>query len=97
MKHDIYHFNYKNFSHQLRTIDTYSNIFADIMVEHGNGFSLLKLIFKPLYKFIRVYFLKKGFLDGLPGFVIATSSAFYIFVKYVKMWERLENKEVKKT
>lgn len=88
MKHDIYHFNYKNFSHQLRTIDNYSNIFADVMVERGKGFSLFQLIFRPLYKFIKVYIIKRGFLDGLPGFILAISNAFYIFVKYVKLWER---------
>lgn len=96
MKHDLYHFNYKNFAHQLRTIDTYSTIFADITADRGKGFSLIKLLFQPLYKFIRGYFLKRGFLDGLPGFVIATASAFYIFVKQVKLWERLQNHEVKK-
>jgi len=88
MKHDIYHFNYKNFSHQLRTIDNYSNIFADGMTERNKGFSLLQLIFRPLYKFIRIYFIKRGFLDGLPGFILAISSSFYIFVKYVKLCER---------
>ena len=88
MKHDICHFNYKNFSHQLRTIDNYSNIFAEVMVKKDKGFSLFQLIFRPLYKFIKVYFIKMGFLDGLPGLVLAVSNAFYIFVKYVKLWER---------
>lgn len=96
LKGDIYHFTYKNFSHQLRTIDNYSNIFADLS-EHDKAFSLLQLIFRPFYKFIRGYFLKRGFLDGLPGFIIATSSAFYVFVKQVKLWEQLQNRERKKT
>ncbi|OQZ04794.1 SPBc2 prophage-derived glycosyltransferase SunS [Candidatus Brocadiaceae bacterium B188] len=95
MKHDLYHFNYKNFSHQLRTIDNYSTIFADIMADRGRGFSLHKLLFQPLYKFIRGYFFKRGFLDGLPGFIIATSSAFYIFAKQVKLWERVRSPEKK--
>ena len=88
MKHDIYHFNYKNFSHQLKTIDNYSNIFADVMIEKNKGFSLFQLFFRPLCKFIKVYFIKMGFLDGLPGFILAVSNAFYIFVKYVKLWEK---------
>jgi len=96
MKHDLYHFNYKNFSHQLKTIDNYSTIFADVMADRGKGFSLFKLLFQPLYKFIKGYFLKRGFLDGLPGFIIATSSAFYIFVKQAKLWERLQRREIRK-
>jgi glycosyltransferase involved in cell wall biosynthesis len=95
MKHDIYHLNYKNFSHQLRTMDNYSNIFADVMIERGKGFSLSQLIFRPLYKFIKVYFFKLGFLDGFQGFTLAISNAFYIFVKYVKLWERLQGNNKK--
>jgi len=95
MKHDIYHFNYKNFSHQLRTIDNYSNIFADGMIERGKDFSLFQLIFRPLYKFIKVYIVKRGFLDGLPGFILAVSNAFYIFVKYVKLWEKTHHNDTK--
>lgn len=91
MKHDIYHFNYRDFSHQLRTIDNYSLIFANIMRERGKGFSLFQLVFRPAYKFVRVYIFKRGFLDGLPGFILAVSNAFYIFVKYVKLWEQSSN------
>lgn len=96
LKHDMYHFNCKNFSHQLRTIDNYSNVFADVMIERGKGFSLFQLLFRPVYKFIKVYILKRGFLDGLPGFILAASNAFYIFVKYVKLWERTRNNGTKK-
>lgn len=95
LKHDIYHFNYKNFSHQLRTMDNYSNIFADVMIERSEGFSLFQLIFRPLYKFIKVYFIKMGFLDGIPGFILAVSNAFYIFVKYVKLWEKTHRNDTK--
>ena len=95
MKHDIYHFNYKNFSHQLKTIDNYSNIFANVMIEKNKGFSLFQLFFRPLYKFIKVYFIKMGFLDGLPGFILAVSNAFYIFVKYVKLWEKTHRNDTK--
>ena len=65
----------------LKTIDNYSNIFADVTVERGKAFSLFQLIFRPLYKFIKVYFIKMGFLDGLPGFILAVSNTFCIFVK----------------
>lgn len=97
MKNDLYHFNYKNFSHQLRTIDNYSNIFADIMIAHGKGFNVFQLIFRPLHKFIKAYIIKMGFLDGLPGFIIAIASSFYIFVKYVKLWERTRNTILKES
>ncbi|MBW2046220.1 MAG: hypothetical protein JRI96_15300 [Deltaproteobacteria bacterium] len=36
---------------------------------------------------MEVYFLKQGFLDGIPGFIIAVSSAYAMFVRYVKLRE----------
>jgi len=47
-------------------------------------------IFHPLGKFIGCYFTKLGFLDGWAGFVIAITSAFFMFCKYVKFRERLD-------
>lgn len=45
------------------------------------------LPFFPLAKFVRMYLLQRGFLDGLPGFVLAVMSSFYVIVKYFKLWE----------
>jgi hypothetical protein len=35
-----------------------------------------------------MYFLERGFLEGIPGFVIAVTGSFYVFLKYAKLWER---------
>ena len=43
---------------------------------------------RPPARFLRSYFQRRGFLDGVPGFVIAVASAFYVFLKYAKLWER---------
>jgi hypothetical protein len=36
---------------------------------------------------LRAYLLKRGFLDGIPGFVIAAATAFHVLLKYAKLWE----------
>ena len=61
LKCDIYHFTYENISRQLKTIDSYSNIFDDV-TERGKRFSLFPLILRPLCKFMRIYIMKMGFL-----------------------------------
>ena len=38
-------------------------------------------------RFIRIYLLKKGFLDGKAGFINAVHGAFYAFLKYVRVDE----------
>ena len=42
---------------------------------------------RPPARFLRAYWLKRGFLDGVPGLVIATATAFHVFLKYAKLWE----------
>ncbi|MCK4908588.1 MAG: glycosyltransferase family 2 protein [Planctomycetes bacterium] len=89
---EIDHYTYKNISEQLKTIDRFSDASSGALIERGVKFSLLKLIFSAPVKFIETYVFKAGFLDGLPGFIIAVNSAFYTFNKYAKIWEQEKGK-----
>jgi len=48
---------------------------------------LLNLIFNPPFRFFKEYIFKLGFLDGIPGLIIAVSTSYYVFVKHIKLWE----------
>ena len=88
LKNNLLHYPYKGvISGQLQTVDNFSSLIAEDMYEKGKRFHLILLLFRPLFKFFEVYFLKKGFLDGLPGFIIAVTSAYALFVRYVKIRE----------
>jgi hypothetical protein len=45
------------------------------------------MLFKPPVKFIEMYIIKLGFLDGIQGFIIAAASAFSSFLKIAKLYE----------
>jgi glycosyltransferase involved in cell wall biosynthesis len=85
---DILHYTYEDISHQIKTIDRFSDASSEALLSEGKTFCLCNLLFRPPVKFIETYLLKLGFLDGLAGFIIAVSSSFYVFVKYAKMWEK---------
>jgi hypothetical protein len=87
LKNLYHHYTYRDISDQIQTIDKYSRIAAEDMVQQGERFSLLKLLFHPPFRFIKEYFLKSGFRDGLPGLVIVMSTMYYVFIKYAKLWE----------
>ncbi len=87
LKGEIYHFTYKNISDHIKTINSFSETVAKKMLEKGEKFVFAKMIFKPFIKFFETYFYKLGFLDGIPGLIISILSAYYIFVKYAKLWE----------
>jgi glycosyltransferase involved in cell wall biosynthesis len=50
-------------------------------------FSALGLVFTAPLRFLQLYILRLGFLDGLPGFQVCMFAAFYSFLKKAKMWE----------
>jgi len=60
---------------------------ASDLHEQVTRFHFHLLLFRPLFKFLEVYLLKKGILDGVPGFIIAITSAYALFVRYVKLRE----------
>ncbi|MDP6111519.1 MAG: glycosyltransferase family 2 protein [Planctomycetota bacterium] len=87
LDNDLVHFNYKNISDHLATVDRFSSVSARVMHEKGKRASLLKLTFKPPVKFFETYIWKLGILDGMAGFVIAVISSYYMFLKFAKLWE----------
>jgi hypothetical protein len=83
-----YHYTYRDISDQILTIDKYSQIAAGNMFQEGKRFSLIHMVINPLFRFIKEYIFKRGFLDGIPGLVIIVSTMFYVFIKHAKLWER---------
>jgi glycosyltransferase involved in cell wall biosynthesis len=91
LKNVIQHWVFEDISDQVITNDKYSGLQADALAAAGKKFSLWKLVFKPMTKFFETYLLKRGFLDGLPGFIISVSAAYSVFLKWAKLWD-LERK-----
>lgn len=87
--HPIQHYVFNSISHQVITNDKYSTLQAQqLFAEKKTRFSLFKLVTKPWVKFVENYFFKRGFMDGLPGFIIAVGSAYSVFLKHAKLWEQ---------
>jgi glycosyltransferase involved in cell wall biosynthesis len=88
LKGDLLHYTYKSLSDHLNQINKFSGIAAQEAHKKGKRTSvLLHLILNPLLAFCKSYFLKLGFLDGLTGFQVAVSGAYYRFMKYSKLLE----------
>lgn len=82
----ILHHVYRNISDHVVTINRFSDIYAG---ERGsaNGWFVFAGAVHVLGKFAECYLWKLGFLDGIPGLVIAMNSAWYVFLKHAKAWE----------
>jgi glycosyltransferase involved in cell wall biosynthesis len=83
----LLHYNYRDFAHQIQTVQAYSDVAAKTLFAEGRRAGFRNLFLRPPFKFLKCYVLKMGFLDGWPGFIIAVTSAFYVLAKYAKLYE----------
>lgn len=84
---DLNHYPFENLTDQTQTNNRYSSLGAERLLQKGQPIQLWHLILKPLIKFIELYFVKRGFCDGLPGYIIALGGAYSYFLRYAKAWE----------
>jgi glycosyltransferase involved in cell wall biosynthesis len=82
---DLLHYTDPDFDHYLNKLNRYTSLDAMRLFRAGRRASLLDILLRPILTFVKMYFLKLGFLDGLPGLILAVSSSFYVFSKYVKL------------
>lgn len=85
LKAPLNHYTYDNISDQIGQINRFSSISASTGRERRVG--LTELILHPFVRFIKCFFIKRGFLDGIPGLIIAVNVSFGTFAKYAKRWE----------
>jgi glycosyltransferase involved in cell wall biosynthesis len=86
-KNPIEHWVFKDAADQVQTNNRYSTLGAEQLLKKGRRFSLFNLIVKPKVKFFETYIWKRGFLDGMPGFIIAVGAAYSVFLRWAKLWE----------
>jgi len=67
--------------------NNYTTLQARNLFEKGKKASGWKLVASPLVRFLKFYFLRLGFLDGVPGFVHISIGCFNSFCKYAKLRE----------
>ena len=69
-------------------MDRYTTLAAAEMFERGRRAGLVHLTLHPWAAFIRNYLLRRGLFDGVPGFIISCMNAYYVFLKFAKLWAR---------
>ena len=88
LRGEIQHFTYPNgVTDQLRQINTFSTVRAELYRRQGRRSNLCQMLFRPAWKFFNTYFLRAGFLDGRAGLVISALSAYHVFATWAKLWE----------
>lgn len=85
LKNYMIHYTYKNLFHFISKKDKYAWFQAKMCFKKGKKATLFLLFFKPLYRFFHTYFIKRVFLDGVPGLAAAAIDAYGVFSRYAKI------------
>lgn len=84
---EILHYAYRDVAHHLQTMDRYTTLAARQMHEDGRRAGWGHIALHPLFAFIRNYVLRGGFRDGTPGLIVSAMNAYYVHLKFAKLWE----------
>jgi glycosyltransferase involved in cell wall biosynthesis len=87
LNHELQHYAYRDIGDHLETLDRYTLYAARQMAESGRHAHLFHLVGHPPLAFLRNYVARGGFRDGTAGFVISAMNAFYVFLKFARLWE----------
>ncbi|MCF8057770.1 MAG: glycosyltransferase family 2 protein [Bacteriovoracaceae bacterium] len=94
LKGDLLHYSYDSITDHINQTNRFTTIAAKASFKNGARSSLFKIITRPILKFLKDYFLKAGFLDGRYGLIICTINALSAFLKYSKIKELQENRQI---
>jgi len=84
----IYQFPYRDFSQLLGKMERYTTLGARKIIDRGDVPSMPKALLHGMSAFLKFYIIKRGFMDGWPGFVIALGNFEAAFWRYAKALEK---------
>jgi glycosyltransferase involved in cell wall biosynthesis len=83
----LLHFGEPDIRTKVDKINAYSSGLVADKLRRGQRFLGARMLLYPPVFFVRQYLFKRYFLNGWAGFISAATGAFYVFLKYAKVYE----------
>jgi len=83
---ELEHRPYRDVADHLATMNLYTTYAARQMHEQGRHAGILQLAAHAPLAFLRNYVVRGGFRDGVPGLIVSAMNAYYVFLKFAKLW-----------
>lgn len=87
LKYPLMHNTYDSLDALIARMNKYSTLSAQLRFKKGKKSNLRKALTSSIWIFVRSYILRRGFLDGKMGFVVAVSNAECSFYRHLKLSE----------
>jgi glycosyltransferase involved in cell wall biosynthesis len=95
LKYNLNHYTDPHLNHYFNKFNNYTSLAAEELELGKKTFRISDITLRPLLMFFKMYIVKRGFLDGIQGFILAVLSSLYVFTKYSKLWELKAQKKEK--
>ncbi len=94
---NILHIPFDSISEFIERQNRYTDLQAKDIIDTEKDLSLKNVMYnlkiKPAKLFKKIYFNKKGYKEGIYGFIFALLSSYVHFLKWAKVWELVKNKK----
>jgi glycosyltransferase involved in cell wall biosynthesis len=87
LRGDLHHYSFPTLSSHVAKINPFADLYLQQQRAQARRFSVGAAVGRPLWRFFRAYVLRRGFLDGYPGFYIACAVAFGVLVRQSRLYE----------
>lgn len=84
LRGDLLHYSFDSIGDHVRTLERFTEIGARELVRKDKRITLLTPLTHASWVFLKLYVLKRGFLDGFAGLTVSVLSFTHVFVKYAK-------------
>lgn len=81
------HHSFRSFAQYWSKVELYSEWGAQQAHADGQRSGPVKIVLNPAARFVKMYFMRLGFLDGMHGLVFSLLDAFRVYLKYARLWE----------
>jgi glycosyltransferase involved in cell wall biosynthesis len=84
---DLHHYSFPTVASHIAKLIPFADLYVQQQQATGRRFSTAAAVVRPPWRFFRAYVLRRGFLDGFPGFYIAVALAFGGLVRRMRLYE----------
>lgn len=92
LKGNILHYSFRSLSHHITKLDYFTDSASSELIKSGRHVNFIDMITHSSGMFVKMFFIKRGFMDGVQGLIASCISAFHVFMKYAKAWEIREGR-----
>jgi len=93
LDHELLHYSYTSLDQYFEKMNRYTTLGAEQAFRQNKRAGWFDIVIKPAVSFFKHYISKRGFLDGLEGFIISSLSSLGVMIKYLKLRELAKDKK----